>query len=187
MPEQSTLVPPLFSTRIRYFENGTTQTAARLMNGEMHSHGGLPSYQEWDESGCLTLEEWHTHGVLHREDGPAKIAYHPDSTPLSMFWILNGAPLQRPDSQPNTMIWFSGGEPRYHKWSDETGLLHREDGPAVRRWVTSPDGKPTQRFHDIYYLRGRPVHPEQFQLWQDVLSSGLSREMASSWMGWDER
>ncbi len=107
---------------------------------------------------------WFLNGELHREDGPAKVAFCGDR-----FWFLNGkmhsADGPAADCADGSRVWYQHGS--LHREDGPAmvrsdgckewwfrGVRHREDGPAV---IPGRKNAPWQRLRREWWLNGKRV------------------------------
>ena len=89
--------------------------------GKLHRVGG-PAIT--DANG----QKWYYNGVLHREGGPAVIGANGTEA-----WYIHGVRIKLPKGRPvgNIKCPYQDLSPAVGRYYDESGRLHRLDGPAV--------------------------------------------------------
>jgi antitoxin component YwqK of YwqJK toxin-antitoxin module len=103
--------------KVDYYEDGKVSYERYYLNDKLHRENG-PAFIAYDENGKVYYESYYLNGKRHRENGPAYIAYHENGKVSSENYYLNDK-------------------------------LHRENGPAI---IT--DNKNGKVSYEEYYLKG---------------------------------
>ena len=88
-------------------------------------------HRTYSRNGYVLSEEWLLNGVLHREDGPATVAFDSAGNVVGEEWWLAG--VRHRQDGPATVIFGSDGSRVLESWY-LNGVFHREDGPAGTRY-----------------------------------------------------
>jgi len=107
-----------------------------------------------NSSGRIYVEYYYEEDKLHREDGPAVIAYYESGNKKLGSYYLNGK-LHREDG-PAVIAYYESGNKKLGSYY-LNGKLHREDGPAVIWYSQSGE------IFDDYYINGEYLTKDEFE------------------------
>lgn len=98
------------------------------LNGIVQRHGGGPSVTFWDDDGKLSFQQWLVDRELHREDGPALIAYAPDGSITREEYQVHGKFHRDGDLPARISKDSESGD--FDEAYFVNGEFHRSNGPA---------------------------------------------------------
>ncbi|GEM_PF-3781912 len=102
--------------------------------GELHREGG-PALVAYDKKGNVVEEHWKRNGEYFRSDGPAEIDYY-ESGQIRFVNYYNEKGEEHRDDGPSNITYHENGSLNIERWN-QNGNLHRDDGPAEIRYYAA--------------------------------------------------
>lgn len=158
---------------ISYWSNGSKkQEVWYNETGQLHRDDG-PAVVMYSQNAAKIYEEWRKNGLIWKEDGPAVIEYFESGEKASESWFNEKSRLHR-SKAPAHIKYEKDGAVNQEEYY-ENGLLHRLDGPAVRKKVTAvietENSKEVFSFYEEkYYINGQQVEKEDLEKYRHIKS-----------------
>ena len=146
------------SSETRHYYAGGLLRSREWTNDDdvLHREDG-PAYIAYDENGNVEEERWYLNGIHTRKDGPAGIGYHEDGTTVRVEDWRDSRGEEHRDGAPSNISYFSDGKPQFMIWFRH-GENHRDEGPALI--LFDNDGK---IIREQYFIKGRQMSKEEWE------------------------